>query len=81
MDGKFCDRCNKPYPVIKKPDMNEYIGVKRVYRIHDGHEFSEKAYTDLCPECMASFEHWLKFVAFINSERAAIGQDGVVVIT
>lgn len=58
--AKKCDRCGKFYEHYPIGNPGAYNGIIKIKRAFDGTIDFYDTTTDLCPDCMASFERFMK---------------------
>lgn len=58
--AKKCDRCKKFYEHYPIENLGAYNGIIKIKQAFDGTIDFYDTTIDLCPDCMASFERFMK---------------------
>ena len=59
--AKKCDRCGEMYEVKPMSIKNQSVnGIMLIERSRDNNGYTNRGYIDLCPNCLKSFDFWIK---------------------
>ena len=80
--AKKCDRCGKFYDHYPRGNKTQSNAIRKIQKDAAGGtaEACANWVIDLCPECMDSFENWLKNIEpkTFNEIRKAVGLEPII---
>ena len=80
--AKKCDRCGKFYDHYPKGNKTQSNAIRKIQKDAAGgtEEVCTNWVIDLCPDCMDSFEDWLKNIEpkTFNEIRKAVGLEPII---